>query len=173
MCIRDRYQRRVHGDWNKKEDFKPRVIPKSEEVKARIRDKTKSSFIFMALNAHELEVVVDAMEEKIFKANDVVIQQGDEGDNLYVIETGNLDCSRVFAKGEAPRFFKGVPSWGSLRRVGTSVQCPSCSHNSFQGRQHFVEFGQGYLLEYSKRRCYKKTRKIRGIFEKRKNIQYY
>ena len=62
----------------------------------RIRNKLKTSFLFSALDAREIEVVVDAMEEKHFKAGDAIITQGDEGDNLYVIEEGKLNCSRRF-----------------------------------------------------------------------------
>ena len=62
----------------------------------RIRDKLKISFVFNALDAKELEIVVNAMEEKKYKPGDAVISQGDEGDNLYVIEVGTLSCSRRF-----------------------------------------------------------------------------
>lgn len=86
----------AYGDWNKKEDFQPRIIPKNEEQKNRIRDKLKLSFVFNALDAKELEIVVNAMEEKKYKPGDAVITQGDEGDNLYVIEVGTLSCSRRF-----------------------------------------------------------------------------
>ena len=64
----------------------------------RIRDKLKMSFIFNALDGKELEVVVDAMEEKKFQSGAPVIKQGDEGDNLYVVDTGVLSCSRQFVK---------------------------------------------------------------------------
>ena len=62
----------------------------------RIREKLKLSFVFTALDAKELEVVVDAMDEKKCKASDVVIKQGDEGDNLYVVDAGTLTCTRQF-----------------------------------------------------------------------------
>ena len=52
----------------------------------------------MALDAKDIEVVVGAMEERKFKTGDSVIKQGDEGDNLYVIEVGTLDCFRRFVK---------------------------------------------------------------------------
>lgn len=50
--------------------------------------------MFQALDPSEKEIVVEAMEEKSFKAGDQVIKQGDEGDVLYVIESGNLDCTK-------------------------------------------------------------------------------
>ena len=108
----------AYGEWNKKEDFKPRIIEKTEVQKERIREKLKMSFVFNALDARELEIVVSAMEEKKFKLGEAVITQGDEGDNLYVVDTGTLKCSRVFVrllivmtflqqvKGQAAKFLK-------------------------------------------------------------------
>lgn len=52
--------------------------------------------MFQALDAAEKEIVVGAMEEKSYKAGDWVIKQGEEGDVLYVIESGNLDCSKKY-----------------------------------------------------------------------------
>ena len=61
------------------------------------------SFIFNALDNKELEVVVDAMDEKKCSTGETIIKQGDEGDNLYVIDTGVLSCSRQFVKEEVTR----------------------------------------------------------------------
>lgn len=96
----------AYGDWNKKGDFKPPVIPKSEEQKAKIREKLKASFVFNALDAKELEPIVDAMGEKLFEPEGVVIKQGDEGDNLYVVESGKLGCYRQFAKDQPQKYLK-------------------------------------------------------------------
>ena len=52
----------VYGDYNKKEEFKPRVIPKSEDVKTRILTRLKQSFIFRNLDDKETNIVIDAME---------------------------------------------------------------------------------------------------------------
>lgn len=32
------------------------------------------------------------MEEKKFKAGETIIKQGDDGDELYVVDNGSLDC---------------------------------------------------------------------------------
>lgn len=78
----------VYGDYNKKEDFKPRVIQKTEDVKTRILTRLKQSFIFRSLDDKETNIVIDAMEEKKFKSNDLIIQQGADGDCLYVVDQG-------------------------------------------------------------------------------------
>lgn len=49
----------------------------------------------MALDEPELDIVLKAMEEIHFKAGEVVIKQGDPGDNLYVVEVGILTCTRI------------------------------------------------------------------------------
>lgn len=52
------------GAFNKKEDFKARVIPKSDTAKAAIMDKINKAFMFSGLNDNERNIVVDAMETK-------------------------------------------------------------------------------------------------------------
>ena len=63
----------VYGDYNRKEDFKPRVIDKNNDVKTRILTRLKQSFIFRNLDDKETHVVIDAMEEKKFKRDETVI----------------------------------------------------------------------------------------------------
>jgi cAMP-dependent protein kinase regulator len=46
--------------------------------------------------------VIDAMEEKKFSEGETVITQGEDGDVLYVVDEGELDCYKRFGrKGEA------------------------------------------------------------------------
>ena len=52
--------------------------------------------MFSNLNPDELEIVLGAMQEVKKSAGDEVIRQGDDGDDLYVVETGHLRCTKVF-----------------------------------------------------------------------------
>jgi cAMP-dependent protein kinase regulator len=54
----------VYGEHNKREDFEPKVIEKTEEQKARIIDRLQKAFMFEALDEKETEIVVNAMEER-------------------------------------------------------------------------------------------------------------
>lgn len=46
------------------------------------------------------------MEEKVYKAGQKVIVQGDDGDVLYLVDTGSLDCFRTVTKdGEKKEIF--------------------------------------------------------------------
>lgn len=57
----------VYGKFNKKEDFKPRVIPKTQDIVETISNRLSNAFMFSALDDREKEVVINAMEEKNFK----------------------------------------------------------------------------------------------------------
>ncbi len=50
----------------------------------------------MALDEKELEVVIDAMDEKRVSKGQNVIIQGERGNELYVVEEGELDCFKKF-----------------------------------------------------------------------------
>ena len=52
--------------------------------------------MFSALNPNELSIVLDAMQKVSKKAGDLIIKEGDDGDNLYVVDIGVLTCTKVF-----------------------------------------------------------------------------
>jgi cAMP-dependent protein kinase regulator len=54
----------VYGMFNKKEDFQARIIPKSEDQIQRIKARILQSFLFHNLESKDLDIVIDAMEEK-------------------------------------------------------------------------------------------------------------
>ena len=90
----------VYGIFNKKKIFVPKKIHKTEEQINRIKGKIISSFIFSSLDKKEIEIVINAMEEKKFKIDEKVITQGEVGDCLYIVETGSLSCYKILESGE-------------------------------------------------------------------------
>jgi len=61
---------------------------------------------FNSLEEKDLNTVIDAMEEKIAKKGDTVITQGEKGDVLYLIESGQLDCFKIFKQGDNETYLK-------------------------------------------------------------------
>ena len=96
----------VFGLYNKKSAFKPRVIPKKDSQKETIRKRCLQSFIFNSLEDQDFTQVIDAFEEKRFNAGDYVIKEGDQGDVVYLVDTGELDCEKTFKKGDKPTYLK-------------------------------------------------------------------
>jgi cAMP-dependent protein kinase regulator len=107
----------AYGKFNKKEDFVPRIIQKTEEQINKIKARIVSSFLFSNLEPNELEIVIGAMDEKHLKPGENVITQGESGDCLYVVEEGNLDCTKHFTQDGEEKYLKTyVPgeSFGEL-----------------------------------------------------------
>lgn len=82
------------GEWNKKKDFTPPVYPKSEGQKQRLASTLAKSFMFKALDPKELETVLNAMQEVIASTGEKLIKLGDQGDFLFVVEKGALECRK-------------------------------------------------------------------------------
>lgn len=106
----------VYGDHHKKVDYVPRVVPKTEGQKEIIKNKMLENFMFSNLDENELITVINAFEEKHFAAGETVITQGDYGDVVYLIESGELSCSKKNNNGEEIQLktYKSGESFGEL-----------------------------------------------------------
>lgn len=49
----------------------------------------------MSLDNKDLQVVIDAMDEKKFVGDEYIIKEGDNGDVLYIVESGEAVCTKV------------------------------------------------------------------------------
>ena len=61
---------------------------------SRIKQRLQNAFMLRALGEEELNIVIDAMEEKKFNAGITVITEGEAGSVLFVVEDGQLDCTK-------------------------------------------------------------------------------
>lgn len=82
----------AYGEWNTKKAFVAPVVLKSDEQKQRLKTCLSKSFLFQGLNNQDMMIVVGAMKEVNATAGQRVINQGDTGDFLFVIEEGALEC---------------------------------------------------------------------------------
>eukprot|EP00439_Symbiodinium_sp_Y106_P065637 s660_g10.t1 len=69
----------AYGAFNQKKAFEPPVYEKSTEQEERI-------------NADDLKVILGAFLEKKIPAGERIIQEGDDGDVMFLIESGAFDC---------------------------------------------------------------------------------
>jgi cAMP-dependent protein kinase regulator len=88
----------AYGVFNKKADFKPHKVEKSEDQIQRIKTRVLQSFLFAALESKDLSIIIDTMAERKLEAGETVITQGENGDCLYVVESGDLDCYKWFVR---------------------------------------------------------------------------
>jgi len=90
----------AYGEWNTKKAFVPPVLPKSEDQKSRLRSCLCDSFLFASLEPHDLNIVIGAMSEEQVESGKRVINQGENGDFLFVVESGELECVIKSPEGE-------------------------------------------------------------------------
>lgn len=74
--------------------------PKPRAVQELLEGALKTNILFAHLEEEERKEVFDAMNEVEFKEGDIIIRQGDEGDNFYVVKEG--ECEIWVSKDGAP-----------------------------------------------------------------------
>lgn len=62
------------------------VYPKSDEQRQQLSEAVKNILLFRSLDKEQMQEVLDAMFERKVKKDELVIKQGDDGDNFYVIQ---------------------------------------------------------------------------------------
>jgi hypothetical protein len=94
-----------------------------DEVRARVRD----NILFKDLDAAPLEELVDAAFEVSYPAGAVVIEQGDEGDNFYVVADGVADAAvRGKIAGDAPTTVQVLEPGASFGELSLMYNSPRC-----------------------------------------------
>jgi cAMP-dependent protein kinase regulator len=85
----------AYGTWNTKKAFTPPSYPKTDEQKSRLNGTLMKSFMFSELEKKDMETVLMACKEVPLEAGVQIIKEGDDGDFLFVIESGTLECKKV------------------------------------------------------------------------------
>ncbi|EGR29661.1 hypothetical protein IMG5_151310 [Ichthyophthirius multifiliis] len=112
------------GQFNQKKAFKPKIIQKKPEQIQKITQRLSQAFMFSALDDGQRKIVIDAMDEKRYKAGELVIQQGEDGDVLYVVDEGELDCEKVFKKGDKATYLKTYQPGESFGELSLLYNAP-------------------------------------------------
>ncbi|XP_075713394.1 cAMP-dependent protein kinase type II-beta regulatory subunit isoform X2 [Rhinoderma darwinii] len=74
------------------DETEQRIInPKTDDQRHRLQEACKDILLFKSLDQEQMSQVLDAMFEKLVKCGDHLIDQGDDGDNFYVIDRGTYD----------------------------------------------------------------------------------
>lgn len=67
------------------------IYPKTDVQRESLSKAVKQIVLFQCLDEEQTSLLIDAMQEKKVTTGDVIIKQGDDGDNFYVIGTGVYD----------------------------------------------------------------------------------
>jgi cAMP-dependent protein kinase regulator len=98
------------------EDEEPRVlVPKTDVQRARLTAVVESMLLFKSLDKDQMNQVLDAMAEKSVDAGFHVIDEGDDGDFFYIIESGKFDIyKKIDGEEKLLGSYDGKGSFGEL-----------------------------------------------------------
>lgn len=91
-----------------------KVVPKDYKTMAALSKAIEKNVLFAHLDDNERSDIFDAMFPVIHDAGEVLIQQGDEGDNFYVIDQGEVE---VFVNGQLVTTIGEAGSFGELALI--------------------------------------------------------
>ncbi|XP_018328033.1 cAMP-dependent protein kinase type II regulatory subunit-like [Agrilus planipennis] len=106
------------------EDYEKVVHPKTKKQRAWLSKELKHIFLFRALDAKHIEEVLDAMFFKGVKSGDVIIKQGEDGDNFYIIEKGVYNVYVTSRPGERATLIKTYDEKGSFGELSLLYNQP-------------------------------------------------
>jgi len=116
----------AYGAWNQKAAFTAQVIAKTDEQTNRLKGCLGKSFMFQALDEKDLGIVIGAMEEVNADAGKRIITHGEDGDCLYVIEDGNLECKIPIKDGPEKVFT--VTTGDTFGELALLYNCPRAAN---------------------------------------------
>lgn len=97
-----------NGDPNAGGEYTPKFIKKDNDIRELIMNIVTTNILFSSYAGDEHTAIVDAFESVSVDAGAVVIQQGENGDNFYVVQSGILE---IYIRG----------SQGQQQKVGNSL----------------------------------------------------
>jgi len=120
--LRQSVSAEAYGEFNQKTDFTPPVYPKEPEVVEKLKATLMKSFLFSTLDDKDFEKVILAVEEVKFEADAVIIQEGDSGDCLYLIEEGKPVCKKKI--GDEEKVVKECSPGDVFGELALLYNCP-------------------------------------------------
>ena len=107
------------------DDFKN--VPKSDKELIQIRKILEKCVLFEHLDEVQMKTVQDAMFPVEKQDKDVIIKQGDDGDNFYVIESGSIDVFIESKEGsKLVNSYNNGDSFGELAIMYNAPRAATC-----------------------------------------------
>lgn len=80
--------------------------------------------MFKFLEDSQKKIVIDALSVHEYKNGDWVIKQGEDGEVLFIVDEGTLECYRRFKKDEEPKFLKNYDPGDSFGELALLYNAP-------------------------------------------------
>jgi cAMP-dependent protein kinase regulator len=109
-------------------DFQPAVVPKSKEATAFLNEAARKVLLFSSLSEDEFQTIIGAMFELKASAGQMLISEGEQGDNFYVAQSGSYSVFLKKIPGKAVKTYGPGDSFGELALLyntprAASIKC--------------------------------------------------
>mmetsp|Transcript_36931 Transcript_36931/g.79753 ORF Transcript_36931/g.79753 Transcript_36931/m.79753 type:complete len:408 (-) Transcript_36931:238-1461(-) len=114
------------------EESELKVIEKTQNETARIFQILKSNVFFSHLDEHQMETIHNVMFNVEKSDGDVIISQGDDGDNFYIIDNGLVNVfieSSDTGERKLVKKYEAGDAFGELAIMYNSPRAASCIAN--------------------------------------------
>lgn len=81
------------------DNWKPVIVPKDDAQTKEIVDVISKNILFQAMTSTERTMLANVMSRKQFEAGQVIIKEGDDGDNFYILSSGSIPISKKDVEG--------------------------------------------------------------------------
>lgn len=96
--------------------------PKTEKQLLFLEQAVKDILLFKSVDSKQLKVVLSSFFHRDVKEKELIIKQGDDGDNFYVVETGNYD---IFIElSNEKKKVATIEGKGSFGELALMYNCP-------------------------------------------------
>lgn len=85
------------ADVLEQDSFVPPKYEKSESERVKIKTALMNNMLTKKLSDEAINTLINAMQKKTFKKDEVIIQYGDDGKEYFVLDTGVCEC-KVFSE---------------------------------------------------------------------------
>ncbi|XP_001641597.2 cAMP-dependent protein kinase type II regulatory subunit [Nematostella vectensis] len=99
-----------------------RFYPKSEDARKRLENVIGNIFIFKSCGKDQINMMLDAMYERVVYQEETIIRQGDAGDNFYIIDEGEFEV--LFETNGAQEKLGRLKGPGSFGELALMYNCP-------------------------------------------------
>ena len=90
----------------KLQNYRPNIEEKSQEDYEKIKNKCESLFIFKNLSENELFLIINTFKTEKHKKGETIFSEGQNGNKLYILDSGELECWKTFKKDDPLTYIK-------------------------------------------------------------------
>ena len=90
------------------DNFEPIRVEKTASEMQLLGSVLESHFLFKNLDDKDLNIIKLACEHRNYKKGDIVIKEDDQGNEMFIVAEGFLDCHKIIdGKNNKGNLFKG------------------------------------------------------------------